>query len=161
MSCTVIRHNLEPIFKVPANPLYSINHTEGDTSESWARCSPVTPHMKPDSLRPPGLFQSLVCFWQLSSEIALGFYKSHPCVAESHSVFYSEAEPDPVMCMQNPSLFTTPWQRLSDLVILHKSSARLQTKLQLTPGSRAVTAQSLFLYVKNKAHRTADEIKKM
>lgn len=114
---TCRQFQVEPFFEASAKPLINKPYKR-DPSESRARCSPVTPHMKRDSLRPPWLFQSLVCVWQ-TPEITLGFHKSHPCVDESLWVFYSRAEPDPVMRMQNPSLFTTPWQPLSDLVILH------------------------------------------
>lgn len=129
--------------QAPAKLLFNKPHKR-DTSESWARCSTVTPFMKPDSLRPPQIFQRLVCVWQLSLEITLGFHKSHPCVVESHLLFNSRAELHPVMRTQNPSLFTTPWQPLSDLVILHYSSVQLQTKLHVTPGICAVTAKSTF-----------------
>lgn len=146
------RHHIKNIFESPAKPPFNKSYMR-DTIESWARCSPVTPYMKPGSLRPPWLFQSLVCIW-LSPEITLGFHKSHPCVDESHSVFCSRGWAWSCYAYANPSLFTTPWQPLSDLVTV--SFVRLQWKLQLTPGSHAVTANFYMWKIRQMAHSTVD-----
>lgn len=130
------------IFEAPAEPPFNKSSMR-DTSESWARCSLMTSYMRPGSLRPPRVFQSLVSVWRLSPEITLGFHKSHPRVDKSHSVFCSRGWVWSCYAYANPSLFTTAWQRFSDLVTV--SSVRLQWKLQITPRSCAVTAKTIFI----------------
>lgn len=149
------RDDVKAICESPAKPFFNKPYKR----KSWARCSPLTPHMKPDSLRPPPrLFQSLLSVWRLSPEITLGFHKSHPCVVKSHSVFYSRAEPDPVTRMQNPSLFTAPWQPLSDLVILHCVICATSDKTALNSGEPRCHSQVYFYMwkIRQLAHSTAD-----
>lgn len=145
-------------FLRPLPSLSSINSTRV-TPVSFEPDAPWWPYTWSLTLRgPPWLFQSLICVWRLSPGFTLGFHKSHPCVVESHSVFYSWAEPDPLTCMQNPSLFTTPWQTLSDLVILHCVICAVLDKAAVNSGEPCCHRQVYFYMwkIRQLAHSTVD-----
>lgn len=118
------RHDVKAICKAPAKPLFN----KPCRRDSRARCSPLTSHVKPDSLRPRQLFQSLVSVCRLPPQ------RSH-----WDSTNLTHALPSPTQCfIAGPSLILlnecqilvcSPCHGNSSLILLSYTVSSHQTQL--------------------------------